>query len=242
MLASVSMLLLSASAATLRVAVTGAGGQTGQLAFRKMLARPSDFNPVGIVRTEQSRAALVDSGIPAECVKVADVTDPAAIAAAIEGCSALIIATSAKPAPSGKMDEASGRPIFAFPNGQPEEVDWLGQKAQIDAAKACGADTHVVMYAAPVTQGPRSAHDCTCAPRCRQLLIDGRHRPEQHAERTRTRDLDRRFSQGRKHLALEAQGTLGRATLGRAGSPAREFLCQPRETFGCHSHARRRNT
>ena len=140
-----STLLLGASAASLRVAVTGAGGQTGQLAFRKLLARPGDFSPVGIVRTEQSRAALVDSGIPEDCVKVADVTDPAAIAEAMEGCSALIIASSAKPAPSGKMDEATGRPIFAFPNGQPEQVDWLGQKAQIDAAKACGADTHVVI-------------------------------------------------------------------------------------------------
>ena len=47
-----------ASSAVLRVAVTGAGGQTGQLAFRKMLARPDDFKPVGIVRSEESRAAL----------------------------------------------------------------------------------------------------------------------------------------------------------------------------------------
>ena len=126
--------LLSISAVPRRVAVTGAGGQTGQHAFRKMLARPDDFAPIGIVRSEESRAALLESGVPAECVKVADVTDPAAIAAAMDGCTALIIGTSAKPAPSGVMDEATGRPIFNFPNGAPEQVDWLGQKAQIDAA------------------------------------------------------------------------------------------------------------
>jgi len=43
------------------------------------------------------------------------------------------------------VDEATGRPVFGFPNGQPEQVDWLGQKAQIDAAAACGPDTHVVI-------------------------------------------------------------------------------------------------
>ena len=138
---TVSMLAMSVR----RVAVTGAGGQTGQLAFRKLLAMPDEFSPVGIVRTEESKASLVESGISADCVVVADVTDPSAIAAAMKDCSALIIGTSAKPAPSGEMDEATGRPIFSFPNGQPEQVDWLGQKAQIDAAKAVGAETHVVI-------------------------------------------------------------------------------------------------
>uniref|UniRef100_A0A7S0NUE5 NAD(P)-binding domain-containing protein n=1 Tax=Calcidiscus leptoporus TaxID=127549 RepID=A0A7S0NUE5_9EUKA len=132
-------------AAPLRVAVTGAGGQTGQHAFRKMLSRPEQFAPLGIVRTAESRDALVASGVPAECIAVADVTDADAIAAAMQGCDALIIGTSAKPAPTGDTDEATGRPVFAFPNGQPREVDWLGQKAQIDAAKACGDGTHVVI-------------------------------------------------------------------------------------------------
>ena len=142
MLATISIAAILS--APLRVAVTGAGGQTGQLAFRKMLSR-DEFSPLGIVRTESSRSALIESGIPEDAVVVADVTDPSAIASAMQGCDALIIGTSAKPAPSGKMDEATGRPIFAFPNGQPEQVDWLGQKAQIDAAKACGMETHVVI-------------------------------------------------------------------------------------------------
>ena len=139
--------LASLSATPRRVAVTGAGGQTGQHAFRKMLSRPDDFAPLGIVRTEQSRQALLESGIAAESVVVADVTDPASIASAMEAhrCTALIIGTSAKPAPTGVTNEETGRPVFGFPNGQPEAVDWLGQKAQIDAAAACGSDTHVVI-------------------------------------------------------------------------------------------------
>jgi nucleoside-diphosphate-sugar epimerase len=137
-------LALGLAAAPRRVAVTGAGGQTGQAAFRKLLARP-EFEPVGIVRSAESKANLVESGIDPNCVVVADVTDPSAIATAMQGCSALIIGTSAKPAPSGKTDPVTERPIFSFPNGQPEQVDWLGQKAQIDAAKACGISTHVVI-------------------------------------------------------------------------------------------------
>lgn len=127
-----------------RVAVSGAAGQTGLAVFRKLLARPDDFTPIGLVRTEESRAGLIENGLPADSIVVADVTDRSSVATAMQGCEALVICTSAKPVPSGK-DEETGRPIFGFPNGQPEQVDWLGQKSQIDAAKACGLNTHVVI-------------------------------------------------------------------------------------------------
>ena len=87
-----------------RVAVTGAGGQTGQGVFRKMLARPAEFAPLGIVRSEASREALVASGVPAEAVAVADVTDAASIKTAVASCDAMVICTSATPAPSGETD------------------------------------------------------------------------------------------------------------------------------------------
>lgn len=116
-----------------RVAVSGAGGQTGQSVFRKMLARPAEFAPLGLVRSEASREALIASGVPAEAVAVTDVTDPAAVKAAVTSCDAMVICTSAKPAPSGETDEATGRPVFAYPNGNPELVDWQGQRNQIDA-------------------------------------------------------------------------------------------------------------
>ena len=40
------------------------------------------------------------------------------------------------------MDEATGRPKFGFPDGSPEDVDWIGQRQQIDA---CPAGTHIVV-------------------------------------------------------------------------------------------------
>merc|ERR1719217_290214 len=101
-----------------------------------------EFSPVGLVRSEQSRAALLESGVPADAVVVADCTNAASVKAATKGCDALLICTSAKPIPSAEMDEVTGRPTFTFPNGDPEVVDWLGQKSQIDAMPA---DAHVVI-------------------------------------------------------------------------------------------------
>jgi len=154
-----------------RVAVTGAGGQTGQHVFRKMLSRPDVFAPLGVVRSEASKVVLVESGVPADCVVVADVTNPAAIAAVIQECDALVIATSAKPAPTGETDEATGRPVFCFPNGQPELVDWLGQKAQIDAAKACGPDVHCVLCSSMGGTDPSNMLNALG----RETLPDGTH-------------------------------------------------------------------
>ena len=132
--------LFLATAGALRVAVSGAGGQTGQHVFRKLLAR--EIDSVGIVRSEESKAALLDSGVPADSVVVADITDSAALKAAVASCDAFCICSSAKPAPTGVMNEDTGRPVFGFPNGMPEEVDWTGQKNQIDAMPA---DAHVVI-------------------------------------------------------------------------------------------------
>lgn len=131
-------------ATALRVFISGAGGQTGQAVFRKLLARPNNFQPIGAVRTTASRAALIESGVDPECVVVADITDPEAVMTAVSGCDAVVICSSAKPVPTGETTE-EGRPVFGFPNGQPQEVDWLGQKNQIDAALAQGPGTHVLI-------------------------------------------------------------------------------------------------
>lgn len=144
-----------------RVLVTGAGGQTGQHVFRKLLARPG-YAPVGTVRSEASRKALLEgtagigSGageggateIPPESVAVCDIAgdgDDDDLDELMKGCDALMICTSAKPAPTGEVDEETKRPKFGFPNGQPELVDWLGQKKLIDAAKRANNNVHVVL-------------------------------------------------------------------------------------------------
>jgi len=138
-----TMLANSATGSSRRVFVSGAGGQTGQHVFRKLLALP-DFEPIGAVRTEESKAALVQTGISPDSVVVCDITNLESCLSAMEGCDAAVICTSAKPAPTGEMNEQTGRPKFGFPNGQPEQVDWIGQKNQIDAAKAASA-SHVVL-------------------------------------------------------------------------------------------------
>mmetsp|Transcript_95741 Transcript_95741/g.297578 ORF Transcript_95741/g.297578 Transcript_95741/m.297578 type:complete len:315 (-) Transcript_95741:167-1111(-) len=151
--AALGLLCWCAQAAAMRVAVTGAGGQTGGHAFRKMLARPELFTPVGITRTAASRDALLaDTGAAPEQVVVVDVaaegaeagSGSAALAGALAGCAALIIGTSAKVKPTGGTNPQTGRPNMGFPDGQPHSVDWLGQRAQIDAARAAGVG-HVVI-------------------------------------------------------------------------------------------------
>lgn len=142
-----------ATAAPLRVAVTGAGGQTAGHVFRKMLLQPELYTPVGVTRTESSREALLEAtGAPPEQVVVADVAAAAsgqsaanaALAAAFAGCAALVIGTSAKVKPTGGVNAETGRPNLGFPDGQPYTVDWLGQRAQIEAARAAGI-RHVVI-------------------------------------------------------------------------------------------------
>jgi nucleoside-diphosphate-sugar epimerase len=125
-----------------KVVVTGAGGQTGQSLFRKLLTLKEEFEPLGLVRSEESKAKLIESGVPASQIAVVDVTDAAAVKAIAKDCAAFCICTSAKPSPTGELQPETGRPIFGFPNGSPELVDWMGQKNQIDA---CPAGAHVVV-------------------------------------------------------------------------------------------------
>mmetsp|Transcript_18952 Transcript_18952/g.26988 ORF Transcript_18952/g.26988 Transcript_18952/m.26988 type:complete len:228 (-) Transcript_18952:456-1139(-) len=148
-----------AATETRRVLVTGAAGQTGQHIFRKLLAKPG-YTPIGAVRSEESRQALLAgtagigatnddaTQIPPDSVVVCDITnaDTSALDKLLADCDALMICTSAKPAPTGEINEETKRPVFGFPNGQPELVDWAGQKNLIDAAKkATKKDVHVVL-------------------------------------------------------------------------------------------------
>jgi uncharacterized protein YbjT (DUF2867 family) len=140
-LASLTVGSTMALASPRKVVVTGAGGQTGQSLFRKLLALKEEFEPLGLVRTEESKAKLIETGVPASRIAVVDVTDAAAVKAAAKDCAAFCICTSAKPSPTGEV-KPEGGPIFGFPNGSPELVDWMGQKNQIDA---CPAGAHVVV-------------------------------------------------------------------------------------------------
>ncbi|XP_014515539.1 uncharacterized protein At5g02240-like [Vigna radiata var. radiata] len=73
-------------------------------------------------------------------------TDAESITPAFQGIDALIILTSAVPQMKPGFDPTKGgRPEFYFDDGAfPEQVDWIGQKNQTDAAKAAGVK-HVVL-------------------------------------------------------------------------------------------------
>lgn len=139
------------SAAPKKVVVAGAGGQTGKSLFRQLLG-DDDFVAVGIVRTQTSKDTLLeDSSLAIDDeskVVVCDVTDETAVKAALDWntVDALCICTSGTPRPTGEMKD--GRPVFGFPEGgEPEIVDWVGQKSQIDAVSEAtsSAVRHIVV-------------------------------------------------------------------------------------------------
>ncbi|XP_020237270.1 uncharacterized protein At5g02240 [Cajanus cajan] len=125
------------------VLVTGAGGRTGQIVYKKLKERPNQYVARGLVRTEESKQNIG----AADDVFVGDIRDSESIVPAIQGIDALIILTSAVPQIKPGFDPTKGqRPEFYFEDGAyPEQVDWIGQKNQIDAAKAAGVKQIVLV-------------------------------------------------------------------------------------------------
>ncbi len=134
-----------------KVVVAGAGGQTGKSLFRQLLG-DDDFVAVGIVHTQTSMDTLMEDpslAIDDESkVIVCDVTDEKAVKSALDWntVDALCICTSGTPRPTGEMN--GERPVFGYPaGGDPEIVDWVGQKAQIDAVSETTSSSvrHIVV-------------------------------------------------------------------------------------------------
>ncbi|PON76107.1 NAD(P)-binding domain containing protein [Trema orientale] len=125
------------------VLVTGAGGRTGQIVYKKLKERSGQYVARGLVRTQESKESIGG----AYDLYVGDIRDEASIAPAIQGIDALIILTSAVPKMKPGFDPTKGgRPEFYFEEGAyPEQVDWIGQKNQIDAAKAAGVKQIVLV-------------------------------------------------------------------------------------------------
>ncbi|KAL3628642.1 hypothetical protein CASFOL_027688 [Castilleja foliolosa] len=124
------------------VLVTGAGGRTGQIVYKKLKERSDHYTPRGLVRTQESKQKIGGQ----DDVYIGDIKNIDSIVSPIQGIDALIIVTSAVPKMKPGFDPAKGgRPEFYFEEGAlPEQVDWIGQKNQIDAAKAAGVK-HIVL-------------------------------------------------------------------------------------------------
>ncbi|KAJ6407866.1 hypothetical protein OIU84_011220 [Salix udensis] len=134
--------LASNSMAPSIVLVTGAGGRTGSIVYKKLKERSEQYVARGLVRTEESKEKIGG----AEDVFVGDIRESESISPAIQGIDSLIILTSGVPKMKPGFDPSKGRPEFYFEDGAfPEQVDWIGQKNQIDAAKAAGVKQIVLV-------------------------------------------------------------------------------------------------
>ncbi|XP_039135673.1 uncharacterized protein At5g02240-like isoform X1 [Dioscorea cayenensis subsp. rotundata] len=133
---------LSVSAMAGTVLVTGAGGRTGQIVYKKLKERSEQYVARGLVRTKESKENIGG----ADDVFTGDIRDTESILPAFQSIDALIILTSAVPKMKPGFDPSKGeRPEFYFEEGSfPEQVDWIGQKNQIDAAKDVGVK-HIVL-------------------------------------------------------------------------------------------------
>ncbi|KAL3327422.1 hypothetical protein AABB24_035214 [Solanum stoloniferum] len=128
---------------TSTVLVTGAGGRTGSIVYKKLKERSANYTARGLVRTEESKQKIGG----ADDVYIGDIRNTESLVPAIQGIDALVILTSAVPKMKPGFDPTKGgRPEFYFEDGaNPEQVDWIGQKNQIDAAKAAGVKQIVLV-------------------------------------------------------------------------------------------------
>lgn len=156
----------------MRVLVTGAAGRTGRVVVRKLLERGvKSFVVRALVRTSRSEDALRRYlGIYAQSLEVVcgDITQPATLDYAFTGVDAVVIATGSRPQIDRQsLASATALKMLSFglvdkppsicfaPGCTPEEVDWIGQRNQIDAAAMAGA-RHVVLISSMA--GTRPGH------------------------------------------------------------------------------------
>jgi uncharacterized protein YbjT (DUF2867 family) len=146
-----------ATTTPMRVLVTGAGGRTGAIAFEKLANRPG-FSPYGLVRSDKAVKRLRKAGASKEQIIRSDIKSADALAKSMTELKidALLICTSAVPIIKkrslvtlliGKLlRRPGGRPEFRFSKeGTPEEVDYFGTVAQVDAAKQAGVQHCVIV-------------------------------------------------------------------------------------------------
>jgi hypothetical protein len=159
------VIMSSGNSDKMKVVVTGAGGRTGQLVMKKLLSK-GDVQAVGVVRSEASASKLKEYGASDDQIVIGDIladNGKEMLSSAMEGSHRLVICTSAVPKIKpfslipvilAKIFRKEGvRPKFTFKEGQmPEQIDWIGQKLQVDVAKEKGVEKVVVVGSMGGTQ------------------------------------------------------------------------------------------
>lgn len=158
-----ALILGVVSALSSRVVVTGGAGRTGALVVKRLLDFKDQFSTVAMVKSEKSKKKLLKKypklGVD---VVLGDVRDVASLEKAFENADKVILCTSAVPQIKIrsiikvlilKLFRKTGRPSFKFEkNGDPYNVDWLGAKNTIDAAKKAGVKQFVFVSSMGGTQ------------------------------------------------------------------------------------------
>ena len=125
-----------------KVIVTGATGRTGSLVLRKLHQQMEQFEAVGFARSASKVQELFGSN---EGFFLGNISDLSSLQKALSGCHALVILTSSVPIMKAPPKPGE-RPEFEFElGGMPEEVDYQGQKNQIDAAVDAGVEQVVLV-------------------------------------------------------------------------------------------------
>lgn len=135
----------------------------GSIIFERLLKNSiGQLTPLALVKSEKSIKKLSKLGAGPADIVIADITDPSSLDKAFSGVDAVVLATSAVPKIKiisliktlvFKLFRKTARPEFTFPpNGTPYEVDWIGAKNQIDAAKKNGVKHFVFISSMGGTQ------------------------------------------------------------------------------------------
>lgn len=126
---------------TKKVLVTGATGRTGSLVVKKLQSNDYGWQVIPFARSSSKAQEIFGN---TDNFIFGDILSPDDVSIALEGCEKLIILTSAIPKMITPPSEGKP-PEFDFEtNGKPEQVDWLGQKNQIDTAKKAGIK-HIIL-------------------------------------------------------------------------------------------------
>lgn len=120
------MIASIALAQTKLVLVAGATGQTGSLVVKALVA---EGVPVRAMTRNPEKAAAFGAGIEGV---IGDATDPATLTGAMQGVGVVISTIGAR---------------FPIGNNGFAAVDWKGNRALIDAAKAAGVERFVLLSA-----------------------------------------------------------------------------------------------